>query len=268
MKLKTIFLLIVAISVLGCNGIDKKNLEVIEGIQLGTTNKVYQKQIDSLGINEMSFYTKSIFLGGQSLENNRIRGYISDIVNLSDYGNSSIGVNHYGILCPINLIATDNVIGLSAILGHTATVLGVPEYEIKSFNQNVASSYIDEIKRMLKSKYGEPTLDGYESKYNDFYVLEGNGINEYRGDESRKGKVTKWETEYLKIELFEGLPSINAKYSDRNYSIVIQPTGKENDIVTDFNQDYGESPCVTYAYIKYKLKFEAIEKLGLDNKKL
>lgn len=269
MKFRTIFLLIVAISVLGCNRIDKKNLEVIEGIQLGTTYKVYQKQIDSLGISAMSFYTKSFFFGGQGLENNQIRAHISDVVNLSDYRNSNIGINHYGILYPITLAGTDNVIGLNAILGHTGMVLGTPEHDKKkSFNQNVASSYIDEIKRMLKSKYGEPTLEEYESKYNDFYALEGNGINEYIGDENRKGKVTKWETEYLKIELFEGLPSVDSKFSDRNYRMVIQPSGKENEIVTDFNWDDGERPCVTYAYIKYELKSEAIKKLGLNDKKL
>lgn len=274
MKLKTIFLLIVAVSVLGCNRIDKKNLEVIEGIQLGTTYKMYQKQIDSLGIQTMSFYTKSMFTDIDEIEYNQIRANISDIFNLSEFRNSH--TNHYAILYPTTLTGTDNVIGLNVILGHTGNSLLLSnglydltkEYGKSAFNQNISTTLLDQIKSMLTSKYGEPTLEGFESEYNDFYAIQGKEIKEYIGDENRKGKVTEWETDNLEIELFEGLASVDAKYSQNGYEMVIQPSGKENDLVTGFDWEKGERPCVTYVYIKYDLKSEAIKKLGLNDKKL
>jgi hypothetical protein len=93
---------------------------------------------------------------------------------------------------------------------------------------------------MLSSKYGEPTLEGYESKYNDFYVIQGEEIKRYIGDENRKGKVTIWETDNLEIELFEGLASVDALYSKYGYEMVIQLSGKENDLVTGFDWEKGK----------------------------
>lgn len=274
MKLKTIYLFIITISVLSCNRIEKKNLEVIEGIQLGTTYKMYLKQIDSLGIQTKSFYTKSMFTNIDEIENNQIRVNISDIFNLSDFRNSQ--TNHYAILNPTTLAGTDNTIELNVILGHTGSSVLISdrlydltkEYGKSAFNQNISISFLDQIKNMLTSKYGEPSLEGYKSEYNGFYAVKGKGFKEYIGDKNRKGKVTEWETDNLKIELFEGLQSVNAKYSKNGYTMVIQPSGKENNVVTDFDWGKGERPCVTYVFIKYSLKSETIKKLGLNDKKL
>ncbi len=260
--------------IFGCNRIDRKNLEIIEGIQLGTTYKMYKKQLDSLGIQTKSFYTKSIFTDIDEIEYNQIGAHISDIFNLSDFRNSH--TNHYAILYPTTLTGTDNVIGLNVIIGHTGSSLLLKdglydltkEYGKSAFNQNISTSLLEQIKNMLSSKYGEPKLEGYESKYNNFYAIQGKEIKEFIGDENRKGKRTEWETENLKIELFEGLSSVDAKYSQNGYEMVIQPGGKENDLVTGFDWEKGERPCVTYVYIKYDLKSETIKTLGLNDKKL
>lgn len=260
--------------IFGCNRIDKKDLEVIEGIQLGTSYKIYKKQLDSLGIKTKSFYTKSMFSDINEIEHNQIQANTSDIFNLSDFRNSQ--TNHYSILYPVTLTGTDNVIGLNVIIGHTGSSLLISngvydltkEYSKNAFNQNISTGLLDQIKNMLTSKYGKPTLDSYKSMYNDFYAVQGKEIKEFIGNENRKGSVTKWETEYFEIELFEGLSSVDAKYSKDGYRMVIQPSGKENNLVTDFDWDKGERPCVTYVYIKYDLKSEVIKKLNLNDKKI
>jgi hypothetical protein len=269
MKFKIIFLLIITTSILCCNKIDKKNLEVVEGIQLGTTYSDYIRQIDSLEINIMSFYTEWVLLSQQDLESNQISTYVTDIFNFSDYRNSNLDINHYGILYPTTIQGTKNVFALNVILGHTGMVFGNSKYDKKKcFNQNVAGSYIDKIREMLTSKYGTPVFQKFEPSFFVFYVLEGSDINVYKVDESRKGKVTIWENEYLQVTLFEGLPSIDAKFTNNKTYQMVVPVSGEYEIITEFNWDEGERPCVTYAYIQYELKSEVIDKLGLNDKKI
>jgi len=262
--------------IFGCDNIDKKKLEVIEGVQLGTTYKVYENQLNSLGIQTKLFYSKSSIENIDQLEYNQIRMYVSDIFNLSDYRAND--TKHYTILYPTTASGTDNVIGLSAIVGHTGfpytinpDVFSVLKKSgIDLFNQNVSSLFLDEIKKMLNSKYGKPSLDGYESENNNFYVVEGRDVKNFIGNKKRKGRVTAWETEYLKIKLFEGLPSVDAVYKKDGYTMVSQPEGKEEEaLVTNFyNYNKGQRPCYTYVYIKYELKPNVIKKLKLNIKKI
>lgn len=274
MKFKILILFVIAIMFIGCNGIDKKKLEVIDGIQLGTSQNIYQKQLDSIGIEIKSFYTKSLFTDLNDIQNHQINVYISDIFDLSDFRTSQ--VNHYAILHPISYTGTDNVIGLNVIIGHTGNSILINNeiYDLtkengkSAFNQNIPINMLNRVKKMLISKYGEPKWEGSESEYNDFLVVQGKEINEFTGDQNRKGKITKWETENIKIELFEGLPSVDAIYTPEGYEMIVQPPGKENNIIKDFDVSKGESPCVTYVFIKYKLKKETAEELGLVNTKL
>ena len=272
--IKNIIVLSVTCLILfSCNNIDKKNFEVIEGIELGTNFKKYQEQLDSIGIQTKSFYTKSVFLDLNEVEYNEIKGDISEIFNLSDFKNRQ--TNHYAILYPTTLAGTDNVTGINVIIGHTSNSIYLGKtgyvdltkrYGKNLFNQNISKDLLDQIKVMLTSKYGEPSLDAFESIDNSFFVLQGYQIKEFIGEEKRKGKLTRWETEYLEIELFEGLASIDAVYSKNVYNITTPLIGEPTALVIDF--DKGERPCVTYVYIKYSLKQETINKLKLDEKKI
>lgn len=276
LKMKTyIILLIFTIPLFfSCNKIDKKELEVIEGIRLGTTFQDYQSQLDSLNIEMESFYTQSIFFEAERLQSDEIREYVSDIFNLSQYGDSE--TKHYAILVPATLTGTDNVIGLNVIIGHTrnALLFQNDSYDItsgngiSSFNQNISGSLLKKIKEMFISKYGNPVLKGSGSKYNEFYVIEGKDFKKYKGDNNWNGKITEWETDHLQIKLFEGLPSVDAKYSRNGYEIVVQPSGKEDEIISEFNSKNGEEQCFTYAYIKYDLKTPTVQKLHLNEKQL
>ena len=273
--MKQILLIITFLTILGCNQIDKKNLEVIEGIQLGTSYKIYKQQLDSLDIPSKSFFTKSIFADIGEVKFNQLDARYSDVFNLTEFRDNY--TDHYSIICPVVLIGTDNVYRIDVLIGHTgpSTLINngrlynlTNEYKKSAFNQNISESLLFEIEKMLTSKYGKPISKGVESKYNKFYIFEGQEKKEFIGDNKRKGKVTEWETEYLIIKLFEGLPSSDAIYSNSGYHDIIQPRGKENEIVTDIDPYKGQSSCITYVYIQYELKLETINKLSLNDKKL
>lgn len=266
MMKRTTILLLPIIFLLGCSTIDKKELEVIEGIQLGITSQSYKKQLESLDIESIPFYTKSDFNSINEMEENQIKVPISDVINISEFRNSKTGLNHCAIVYPILLTGTDNVVGLNAVIGHTENPNGTPEYDKQqSFNQNVAIDYVHELKRMLESKYGQPTMDDVESKYNTFSVIEGKEVNEYYGDDFLKGKITYWETEYLEIELFQGLES-PVIYKDYRYITLSKTTLLIMRHDPDIN--YPRNSCIRYPRISYKLKSSAIEKLKLNEKKI
>lgn len=270
-SLNRFLLFFMVISLISCQKIDENQLKIIDGIQLGTTYPIYKNNLDSLGIWSETFYTMSLFSTDDldEVKSNQITAYISDIFDLSDYKNNN--TNHYAILYPVKVAGTDNIIELNALIGHTSNALMVgsgtvydltKEFNIKTFNQNIATSLLKEIKDMLTLKYGAPHLNSYESTNNYFYIIENNRIAKYYGHKDWKGRVTKWETEFLSIELFEGLSSVNAKYSPNGYLAAYWPGEKK--VISEFNKEKGESPCVTYVYIKYEIKPDIIKKLGLD----
>ena len=170
----------------------------------------------------------------------------------------------------------DTVTGLNIIIGHTfGTTLITDsrmynlekEFQTKSFNQNIPEDLVNDIKKLLISKYGNPILDDYKSEYNDFYVIQGKEIKSYVGDSKIQCKVTKWETENLDIALYTGIPSSDAKFTKDGFSYVIQPSGKEHEIA-EIDISNGEKQCKSYVYLKYELKSETIKKLKLNDKKL
>ena len=253
-----------------CDKIDKKSLTVIEGIELGKDYQVFMKQLDSLGLESKVFYTKTFISENEEIGENRIKAYTTDIFNLSNYKNGS---NHYGILYATNLAGTNNVTGLEVIMGHEADLQRITDHgvynlskssENKSFNQNITIELCEEIKSLLKSKYGTPKLE-LSSAY--FNIIEGNDIKKYRGFDDTKTKLTMWETENLEIEFIEGITSNKVSFTKKGYSYSFHPEGKENDPL-QIDWKAGDKECKSYVHICYKLKPETIKKLNLNEKKL
>ena len=266
------FIMIILI-VVSCNNVDKKDITVIENIQLGTNYTNFQRQLDSLGIKSKTFFSKTFFYEISEINNNKITFHTSEIFNLEPYKKET---NIYSLIYPIKMTGTDNIIGLSVIIGHTYdTKLFTngelynlaKEYKTQSFNQNIPEDLVKEIKLLLVSKYGSPILDDYKSENNSFFVLEGSEFKSYVGDAKIQCKLTTWETENLNIELYSGIPSSSATFTKDGFTYVIQPLGKENDVaLVDFSK--GEKQCKSYVYINYQLKSETIKRLKLNEKKL
>lgn len=269
MKIKLFFIALICLY--GCDSIDNAKLEIIEGIKLGCSRSDYKRQIDSLNLKHMSFFSKTWYYNFDEIEKGRTTP-ISDIFNLSEFKNGPI--NHYAILVPENQPSTDNITGLVAVIGHTDNAMLVnngffnltTEYGKNAFNQNISVELVSKIKEMLMTKYGKPTYNSMQSDFFDIYILEGDEINVYGGIENRTGKMTIWETEYMEIKLFEGLPSVDSKYYEKKYQMVIQHAYESNNPIKHFEN--GEYPCVTFVYIKYQLKDELVEKLKLNQKKI
>ena len=263
--------LITLICIIGCDRIDETKLEVIEGIKLGCSRSDYKRQLDSLNLKHMSFFSQTWYYSFDEIEKAKSTP-ISDIFNLNEFKNGPI--NHYAILVPSVLSSTDNFASLVAVMGHTDNAMLVnngffnltTEYGKSAFNQNLTVDLVSKIKEILITQYGEPTDNSLESNYFDIYILEGEEMNVYGGIENRTGKMTIWETEYMEIKLFEGLPSVDSKYFEKKYQMVIQPTYEANNPINHFEN--GESPCVSFVYIKYELKDEIIKKLKLNEKKI
>lgn len=271
--MKKILILLMTTVFVSCNSIDKKDITVIENIQLGTSYKTFQKQLDSLGIKPKTFFTKTFFSEFNEINENKITLNTSEIFNLIPYRK---GTDIYSLIYPIKLTGTDNITGLNIIIGHTFGTNLITdnrmynlekEFQTKSFNQNIPEDLVNDIKKLLISKYGNPTLDDYKSEYNDFYVIQGKEIKSYVGDSKVQCKVTKWETENLNIALYTGIPSSDAKFTKDGFSYVIQPSGREHEIA-EIDTSTGEKQCKSYVYLKYELKSETIKKLKLNEKKL
>lgn len=273
-KKEYILLLLLSFFLTSCNSVDKKNIQIIEGIQLGTNFNQYERQIDSIGIESKQFFTKLFIDRVNEIASNSINVHVSDMFNLSNF---RYNTNHYAILYPTTRSGTDNVIGLTAILGHTTNSMMLTssgfinltkEYNIENFNQNISTDLVVEIKKMISSKYGQPSLDRVKSEYNTFYVLERNTIKEYSGDGEIKGAKTTWENDFLEIELFEGVPSYTAVINKNGYQVSEPFFNSQMPKILIPDLSKGEKQCVSYAYIKYELKPEIIEKLKLNDKKL
>lgn len=271
---KKTLLVILTIILTSCNSFDKKNIEIIEGIQLGTTFSQYKKQCDSIGIQRKQFFTKLFINNEDDIEKNILNVPVSDIFDLSNFKKYN---NHYAILYPTTMTGTDNVVGMSAIIGHTAnsamlTSSGMrdltKEYDIKNFNQNISSALRDEIKKMLISKYGQPITDKYKSEYNSFFVLINGEIEEFKGVNEIQGELTTWENEYIKIDMFEGVPSFTAVINDNGYQLSEPLFSSQEHKILIPNISKNEKNCVTYVYITYSLKNDIIEKLKLNEKKI
>ncbi|MCK5774818.1 MAG: hypothetical protein KAH25_01510 [Bacteroidales bacterium] len=253
-----IFLLALS-SLISCNKINKENLTVVEGIVLGTNFNNFAKYADSLNIPNASFFSEQILKDKEDAINNNIFSYYTNIFNISKLH------NHSGLLYPITYIGNDNIIGINILFGYTGnSILQKPELKIydskndpRWFNQVIVSDLKSEIKSLLTSKYGKPTLNSYYSKSNKFNVIVGNYIQQYNGSDDFNGAITTWETEYLTIELFEGILTNSTIFEDGSYTkIFFSSNNSSNENV--------EYPCYSYVSLKYLLKDEVIKKLSLN----
>lgn len=252
-----------------CNKITKKDISIIDGVKLGTSQQDFYNQCDSLKIEQKIFYTKILFFDGDDAGESRIKTYVTDIFNSSEYNTKDL--QHFGLYYPTTLTGTKNIIGLNVLMVHTSQASSITDRGFKLLNketpgisQDISYNQVDDIAKMLSKKYGNPS-DTLKSAFLGFYVVEGNQIRSYHSDSTNVGEKLTWKTKFLDISLFKGIssPTNTFNLKDHTYSMYL-----DSNPYRKIQYENGERPCYAYTYISYILNDEAIKQLELDKIKL
>ena len=264
--LKFILLILVFTS---CQGIDKDDITIIDGVQLGMDEDAFNSQLDSLEINQDVFYTKVLFDNLDEVDDTRVRFNFTDIFNNNKY-NSSVSKT-YGLYYPTNWAGTKNIIGLTVLLVHSDNALLfsntgfgniTKEKKISGISQNIPDEQSEDIARMLSEKYGPP-MDTLKSDLTTFFVFQGKQIGKFHSDNSNLGELLIWKTKCIDIRYFKGIES-SETFFNKNLKGYFTILDKSSSI----DYDNGERMCRSYGYIMYQLNDETIKKMKLDKRKL
>lgn len=252
-----------------CNTIDKKDLVIIDNIQLGQDKDAFYLSADNLGIKKEPFFTK-YYYNDEDLKHQQLtQFYYSEVFNLT----SSKGLqDHYGLYYHTTAGGTENIVGLTLLLGHTTSPMLISDkygmvdmtetYKKRGFYQEVHESLIQEYISMFMTKYGAPISD-VTTEPNTFYVTENNNVEAYRTPKDDNGRYITWETDEMTISLFSGIKSYRTEYQTQIKSYIYSID--QSSVKTP--GQYREQ-CYSFPYINYHLKSPVIEKLKLDKPKI
>jgi hypothetical protein len=271
MRLSILTFTILLISFVSCEKkIPDDKLLVIENITLGQDSNKYDKQFDSLGIQNKKFVKKILLTTFKDIinSNNYFNTFYTNLFNFGGYK-----IEHIGIIHPTTLEGTNNNFTIKVLICRAVDPWIILEAEsYKSFvkekylRQEVNIEVIKKIKNMYIEKYGYPD-DISKSNLNSYFAIEDNNINR-KYQEDIEATTNTWYEEYFTVTFFEGM-DLNGIYNIDKGSYVesthpyISNLGNERaDILK------GELNCNAFPYIEYKLNDKAIEILKLNNKKL
>lgn len=245
------------LSILSCNKqSEESQLYIVDSIKLGSTKRDFVLNKPS-GI---TLVTKT-FLSYTELSEHLVHRYYTLTFNLNDSTDSG-GWSDYGLIIPDYGTASNNLLGVKILFGRTtgAIILGTSyNPPFPAFVQANREIYIQRIKHMLIKKYGNPTKIITE-KYIPFYVFQGKKIEAYGTDEDNKGELLEWENDIVKITLFTGIDNYDFTYNQAldGYFMMLQESSKSKEI------SEGTEITKGFAYLKYELKKDYIEKKKLD----
>jgi len=262
--------LILAFVIIFFNSCEKKReIKVIENIELGIPTDAFFKQMDSLNLHSEVFFSKPFFISEDDLNNYIIKFYVTDIFDFKE--SSANGSQNLGIIYPEKYQGSDYVIGLYILMGHTDRANLISDagfsnltnyYGIRAFVQDIDIFLLEQIEIMLTEKYGTPIEKDYKSIFNPVLVIDKNEIKIYSGTEINMATITEWENEYVRVILNKGLESYNI-FTPAGYTYTIY--GEE---IPSIDYTKGERPMRSYVYIKYEIKPDIIEKMGYNKTKL
>jgi hypothetical protein len=264
MRTLSFCLIFLSFTLICCNNIPKEKITIIENLTLGVSSDSLNNEMKSKSISIDRFTTEYLIIDRKQLvdESNFINANYTNLFNtVSDQSQE-----HIGLLFPRSLSGTNNIIGMTVLLGHTKTPLFLGEakqYDYmnrsKCVKQSINEKLITQIKEMYISKYGTPKSE-ITSESNSVYSIN-NGKFESKISNEINAKTITWETEFLTIKFFTGLKNYNkgCYYKPRDkFYLDVEFTG----VPTDYSN---KMDCYSYAYIEYSLKDKTIEELKLKN---
>ncbi len=160
---------------MSCNSVDKKDLTIIDNLQLGESISGYDSLRSNLNIETKDFYTKNILTEEDDPQSNTVSFPVTENFNFSQYRSSTNKLSHFGLLHPVVLSGTDNIVSLIVLLAHTEIpTLNTMDYykrlpeNLLTIKQLVASDIIKQVEDMYTSKYGKPTTSSSSSLFLNF----------------------------------------------------------------------------------------------------
>lgn len=223
-KFNLLLTFITLTALISCNNKDSSELTIIDGFVLGEVEDSLKSQYNKLDIGYERFFTNREFGSLNEVEENMLSFHYTKIFDIGSYSINNGVTDHYGLYYPMKMEGSNNINGLTILLGHTGSSVLIDqgitnlsqETGIKYFDQNVRFDLINEVERMLKDKYGEPD----EIVDSDiFYDIVGSNIMAYNTGGQMLGKELIWRTKSIDIRFFKGFDNYNVVYNDSNNNL-------------------------------------------------
>lgn len=247
----------------------KKELTVIEGLNLGVQDSIFQKQLSKLNLENSNFLTTSyIFTQRDYLENVGERRYYTALFNNPKYKNSQ--VEHFGILYPKESVGSSIVTELIVLLGHTEDVIvntnnGEENYTKtkylfpKAFEQVVRKEILDDVEKLLMQKYGTYKKVKIDDQNFPEYLLQGKQVVEKNNLFYPEQEALIWETDNIEITFYRGGKADLYMINTVN-----------NNYLRTLTTEVGSNTETVFVqpYISYKVNDKTKKSLNLDNSKI
>jgi len=267
--MKVLKLFIIALCLTSCNQIEKSDLTIIDGVQLGVGKVDFYNQLDSIGLKIEKMYTSIYFDKSENLQDNTINLYKTEVFDQPGIFDKAVSNTHHGFYYSISSARGTYIIGTYILLGRCVETIYVKNNQlynistyskIKGVSQDIRVDLIDKIQNVLTLKYGQPA-EISKSTLSLLYKIEKNNVQVYKSDTSSLGETVLWKTKYLNIYLFKGFKSFDTAWSvtDNTYNTMLGFSKSARKLNSD------EISCYSLPYIYYELNKETIEKLKLND---
>ena len=205
---------------------------------------------------------------GKKAQNFQVSGevvgfYSSDVFDISDFRNTAVQLNHYGLFYPTLLTGTNRLLGLNVLL--VSTHNSYNEYNtlsnIPAIKQEVNERLLKEVEDLLNKKYGQPSKT--KTEYCQVYQIQGNQVKEYSQTPS-ECEILTWENDFLFVEFNKGFKSYETSFDPINicYNYWATIGGDPKEVDPRGDQIYSYS----LPFIKYELKDTTVKILKLEKK--
>lgn len=265
MKKASIFIILFT-ALQSCNTITEKDLTVVEGIKLGSKGQSgFEKQMQEIGNPKVKFSLLDyweIFTANNEPKV-QFEGYITKVFQSTKYESET--VNHSSPINPEFAGNTNILEGVDIPLCHSRIS---PKSQNLEIYQAVAQGYIDEVKSMLITKYGNPT-DTVRTNtivsYSMPYITDKGVLYVKPNDKEHPFIGFKWKTKAVDILLGLGRKSYSMYYNkqDKRYISTFRI-----DLIAPGKEDPIYEHCYEYSFVRYQMNSEAKEKLKTDEPKI
>ena len=260
-----------------CSKNSESQLYVIDSLKLGTTMKDFEiqmaKKINFSKKPGRSFNTLS-FVSKQYLHQNERPYYLGSAYYTTTFNdNDNLDYTDYGLIIPINSSTKTNVVGVDVIFGRTinsvnletfGSITNLVDEPIPYFAQTNRPEYLQKIRTLLITKYGEPTKIISKQSV-PFYAFAGNQYGGYMTDINNTGNLLIWDNEVVKVTFFEGIDNYNVTYNpleDTYFFAIDEDRNKSKKLESGFEITKG------FSYLRYELKDDYMKKNKLNEPNL